>query len=271
MPCSSNFVCGNTKADINGWPVRFMDCDLINLYAHRVLGNSSPFLEVVKSSLATNRITYCKQTAGDCGGTGFSLGSQTQAELAAAGGLAQAAARDKEPISSTVLNIVGSIVGLFGQAHAQAVANEQTTLCKVADSWNSWAQAIEYGLSSGNIALQDAINQLQQVYQTLSSTAGGVAKNTTDAANYYKAALDALRVWNTEVVFPSLIPSPSLASTGTGLLAGVASALGLSAQPAGVSASGSVSVSTPAGGKLLLWAAIALVAFKLFSGRKAEA
>src|SRR6266436_1653965 len=136
MPCSTNFVCGNTKADINGWPARY-DCDSASLYAHRVLGNSSPFLEVVISSLVTNRITYCKVSAGDCGSKGFSLGAQTQAELQAASGLAKVASTDTEPVSQTILGITAQILGMFGQHHVQAVATEQTTLCKVADSWSS--------------------------------------------------------------------------------------------------------------------------------------
>lgn len=262
MPCSQNFVCGNTHADINGWPVYYTDCNQINLYAHRVLSNPK-FLEVVISSLATNRITYCKVSSGDCGSKGFSLGAQTQAELSTASSLAKAASADTEPISQGILGITAQILGMFGQHHAQAVANEQSTLCRVADSWNSWIQATEYGIQSGMLPLQDALNQLNQVYQDLSNTAQSVAKNTTDAANYYKAALDALVVWNREVVFPSLVPVPiivALPAPVAGLLTGVASALGLGTQP--VNSSGQPVQSS--GSKLLVYAIIALVLAKIF-------
>lgn len=253
MPCGSiTSICGNSHADI-GWPILYTDCNLLSLYASRTLSSTSPFRGVVLSSLATCRITYCHSRVGDCGGTGYSIGAQTQAELAAASGLATIAARDKEPISGTILSIVSGIVGMFGQAHAQAVANEQSTLCKVADGWNSWAQAIEYGVSSGKMPLQDALNQLNQVYQSLKGTAQSVAKNTGDAANYYMAALDALQVWYAEVVLPSLVPAPILPAPVAGLLSGVTSALGISTQPG-----------TPPKSKLLLWLIIGLVLAKLF-------
>lgn len=254
MACSPNYApCSDPRgnADINGWPVRYTDCNQLNVYAARVTGNNSKFLQVVIASLSTNRITYCKARAGDCGSPGYAVGGGT---TAAAYGLAKAASADPEPISATATHIVSQILGIFGAAHAQAVANEQATICRVADGWNQWSQSIEADLQSGRINIQDAVSQLRQVYQALSNTLAAAIKTPGDAANYYKAALDALEPFNEEIVFPSL--------AGSGLLGGAASSLGLTA-PAGSPGSVTIGGQTLNAKGLLVAGGAALLIAKL--------
>lgn len=217
MACSNAyFPPGQDKADIDGFTVRYADMQQLEVYANRV-GSSDGRIPktvhfVVLASLATNRITYCRKSQGDCGtpgsvslGVGGSISRGTKA----------ASAFDPEPISRGILAGIGAITGFFtGAHHAQAVLTEQTRLCGVANDWNGFAEAMEVGLSSGKVQLQDAMVQLKLVYSTLVSEAQSIEKPYNAAFHYHKA-LDALKIWNEEIVFPSLPPSSLSGLTGT--------------------------------------------------------
>jgi hypothetical protein len=119
--------------------------------------------------------------------------------------------------------------------HAQAKANEQGTICDVSNNWAGFASAIEQALQQKQIALQDAIVKLNQFHQGFTTSLLAIAKPINAGYGYLKA-LDALALFNKEVVYPSLVPGvvssifgPSAlgSKTGVGALAiggGVAAA-----------------------------------------------
>jgi hypothetical protein len=226
MPCSTNFPFSNKQADINGWQVQFTDQALLNLYADRAGatgaatgGGKLPdsVREVVIASLATNRITYCKSRQGDCGTPtsggppaagkaiqygGAALGTTTS--LAATGALGGTLAASTAVLGAATAGIgllALPLLGIFAH-HAQAVATEQQTLCAVADAWNSFAINMEAQLKQGKVSQQDAQAALQQVHDNLAQTLSGIEKPVNAAVHYHKA-LDALLLFNKEVVIPS--------------------------------------------------------------------
>ncbi len=215
MPCSTNFPFGNKSADINGWPIQFSDLAQLKLYADRVgaTGSGIPasVLEVVIASLATNRITYCKSTQGDCGGptpqslgTGASAlnytsqGLKTASSFVTAGSVAGTAFA---PVTLGLSLIGIPLLGIF-RHHAQAVAREHQTLCQVADAWNQFAFNMEAQLRTGKTQRQDAEQALSQVHDQLVGALSGIEKPPFNAAMHYHKALDALLVFNKEVVIP---------------------------------------------------------------------
>ncbi len=228
----------------------------------------------VVACLRVNRIIYYKATPGDCtGGSSGVYSPSTETKASAA--LAQAASTDAEPISRAVLQIGGSIFGIFGQAHIAAVANEQTTLCQAAIDYNSFASYVESGLQNGAKPLQDALASLPQVIGQIETRIAGIEMPVNAAYGVHKA-LDALALMNKEFIYPSLVNTPSLSVVTTpgaapvaipGSAAPLASIPGVSAVQNAINAIPGVSY-IPGGSSTVLLLGLALIGWKLIFGRR---
>jgi hypothetical protein len=244
-------ACGCSQAGAGGAPgagtayakcaiqtLRFNESQVSN-YADRVgaQGGTNNWVRCyVIACLVSNRIIYYKQSPNDCG-----LATAPPSNLNAQ--LAQAGARTALSAVPIVGNALAALVSALPFAHhAQAVETEQTTLCNSSSSWNQFADQIEQALAGGTIGLQDATTKMQQVVASLKGYTQKVV-NGINAGYGVEKALDALALFNAEVVYPSLVPgvassilgtsSPLAAVTApvTGIINSIAQALGLAPTP----------------------------------------
>jgi len=234
----------------------------VSMFADRVGATGAPWIRPTAIAfLRVNRMIYWKNQPGglygDCGANTASAPSTDQTISRISG---QVATSDPEPISKGIITLVAQISGIFGAAHQQAVMTEQQTLCTVTIKYNQFADAMEAALRGGQIALKDASQQLESVHQSLASALSHIEK-PYDAPYGYHKALDALVLFNQEIIYPSLVPTNSVSS----LLGSVENFLGLSAtgSPQSPSSRASAGIfSNP-----LLWAVAVVVAIFAFRGK----
>ncbi len=108
--------------------------------------------------LRANRILYFKKQPGDCG-TASSNPQNVGLALAQAGIKAGLGA---VPLVGGLLQAVANFLPFAH--HAQAVANEQATICDVTLNWSGFADAMEKALGDRTVALQDALTQLDKLH-----------------------------------------------------------------------------------------------------------
>jgi hypothetical protein len=155
---------------------------------------------LVAAFIVTRRVIYFKNSPGDCGANVRpQIGSTGQIGL----GIGVAAGADPEPISAGILSGVTSIFGVFTAHHIKAVQTEQATLCAVAAAYNQSAEQIENLVASGQIDPPTAVAYLQQVVNMLLSQLAPIRKSC-NAACGFTYALQALVLYNGDVVYPSL-------------------------------------------------------------------
>lgn len=158
----------------------------------------STFVTACTASLIIRGILYFKSNPGDCGSpTQLNL---SDVQLTGLAGSAASAATKTIGAVAGISSLAGAVlpgIGVAVQAisqifaqHAQAVANEQATICKVAGVVNQvipfYDSAVRRGLISPNTAYMGMQNYLQQVIEALD----GIQK-PCDAACVYIAILQA--------------------------------------------------------------------------------
>lgn len=224
MGCTCNAPATSDSALACNQAAPVFDESAVSVYADRVgaQGGSGNWVRCLALiCLRTNRLLYSKKTPGDCG-TVTGSGQNVGAALAVTG-------------IKAGLNAVPIVGGFLAQIanflpfahHAQAVANEQATICDVSLNWAGFAAAMEEGLRTRQIGLQDAITKLDGFHQNFTAELATVANAQQVNAGYgYIKALDALTLFNKEAVYPSLVPgvvqsiigSVTGSKTGTGAL-----------------------------------------------------
>jgi len=223
---STNYLLpGKDSSNVNGFQIRYTDLQQLGLYADRVGSSDAKAPPTVKqlvmASLATNRLIYCKSKEGDCGSptkppsTGAAgdilkygpvgTGAALSIGGLAAGGFAASTAGVALGAATLGLSLIAIPFFAIAAHHAQAVATEQSTLCGVTNAWNGFADAVEIALSAGKAGLQDALVALKNTHDQLISALAGIEKGI-NAAFFFHKALDALQIWNKEIIFPSLVP-----------------------------------------------------------------
>lgn len=199
-----------------GLSVRYSE-DQVAVYADRVGASGAPWIRpMVIVMLRVNRLIYWKQTpnglVGDCGSLARSSGVNTTGIVGSSAltgvniaGQTVAAGVKAIPIIGDVIGFATAIFGIFGAAHAQAVATEQATLCQVAIQYDNFADAIEQAIATGQMPLQDALAKLKSVTDSLAQGLASIEKPYNAPYGYHKA-VNALALFNAEVVYPSLAP-----------------------------------------------------------------
>ena len=222
MACNTSLPDTSAYLGCVGVQPRYTEAQ-VSTYADRAGASGAPWIRPLAIAfLRVNRVIYWKNTpnglVGDCGQATASGSNVGLAAAGVAGGVAA-------PFTFGLSSFFTSILGIFGGAHAAAVRTEQQTLCDVAVQYDGFADAIEQGIASGQVPLQDALTKLNSVLSSLDSGLASIEK-PYNAPYGYRRAIKALGLFNTEVVYPSLVP-------------GIASkALGAIESPSGVLAAG---------------------------------
>ena len=232
---TSYLLPGKDSSNVNGFQIRYTNLQQLGLYADRVGSSDNKAPETVKqlvmASLATNRLIYCKAKTGDCGtpqkpsGTGAvgdilkfaPVGTSAALSIGALGHFGALAASTTlgTALGAATLGLGLIAIPFFAITahHAQAVAMEQSTLCSVTNAWNGFADAVEQALTAGKAGLQDALVALKNTHDQLVGALGGIEKGM-NAAFFFHKALDALQIWDKEIIFPSLVPGSTQSVPG---------------------------------------------------------
>lgn len=186
----ANFVPTNFQAQAQAAAQR-------NVPAGIPVNSKARFVTQATAMLIARGIIYFKAVPGDCGratpiGTGESQGEQ--AAVAGISAMAGAALPGIGPF-------INAIAGIFGAAHAAAVAKEQTTICQVAGVINQVFAYYDAQVRTGKISpstayagiqnfMQQVSEQLQTIEQTCNAacwTQGFLAAHSDFVEYYYPA------------------------------------------------------------------------------------
>jgi hypothetical protein len=124
-----------------------------------------------EACLRANGILYFKTTPGDCG-TAVVNTSKYATDLQIQGQIGQSLAAVTGGISS----IIAGIAEIFTEAHATAVANEQTVNCAIANFVNSVAPQIESLFFTGKLTPAQAYQAYQAMVTQAIDGLGSVSK-----------------------------------------------------------------------------------------------
>jgi hypothetical protein len=196
-------------------------------------GSPSDWVAVCTASLIARGIIYFKKVPGDCGSpTTLDLGavSATQEVGQVANGIASMAGASLPGIGVAVQ----AITAIF-EHHAQAVANEQATICRVAAVINQVLYYYDRQVNSGNISPSNAYTglasffaqvdeQLATIYQQCNAACvyTGVLKAHADfLKSYYPAIAPYQMAPHAPGAAPSTVQDPSVNPGGMGTPGGV--------------------------------------------------
>jgi hypothetical protein len=173
-------------------------------------GAPADFVSACTPALIARGIIYYKNVPGDCG-----TPTQIQPSIAASEeNTALSAVSGIASMTGAAIPGIGpflsSIIGIFGQAHAQAVANEQSTICQVAGIIN---QAIAYCDSlvvSGKISPATAYAGLQAYIAQVTTQLQSIEKKC-NAACVYQGQLAAHAAF-AQTYYAALAPAAAFTS-----------------------------------------------------------
>jgi hypothetical protein len=156
------------------------------------------------SCLRINRLIRPNIPEGPCTNL-KSVPSGAQTAFTIAGNLST---NDPEPISRAVIQGVGAVGSFFSALFSGAPsAQELQTQCKVVAAYNQFAGAVETALRNGSVSLSSATASLNAVHDQLTSMCQSVEGGTDSAPYGLRVALDALRLFNLEKIYPALVPA----------------------------------------------------------------
>lgn len=192
---------------------------------NRPTGTNANFPAICEANLRARGLIYYKKTPGDCGGGSAAPGGFTSGQIVGLSGTASsgivgglgAAGVLSGPatlgIGTAVSLAVAGIEAVF-QHHAQAVANEQATICAVANYFNPIVKQIDKAVATGAISPDEGITYMRQVTQQAISGLQSIYK-VCNAACYYIGYLRAHADLVTSL-YPALAPAPSLGAQAPG-------------------------------------------------------
>jgi hypothetical protein len=164
---------------------------------------------LTEACLRARAVLYYKSQPGDCG-----LPSQPNtgaADIAAGAQIGGAVASSFGAAIPGLGSIISLITSIF-EAHAQAVATEQATLCQTSGQATQGIKAIDAAVASGAITPAQGLQALQQLAGTVTGGLQSILKTPTDAAAYY------IGVMNAHVAFAPYYYA-AIAPSGTSALA----------------------------------------------------
>lgn len=189
--------CGATAMGLLAYPgVAIPDDSQYALSASRSkpAGSTSYYAMLAEACLRARGLIYFKVNPGDCGApnpaNGFTnvqiVGLAGTAASGVTGGLAAAGAISGAAtfgIGAAVSVAVAGIEAIF-QEHAIAVANEQATLCKVANYFNPLVGQIDAAVRSGAITPSQGIAYMNQICNTAQQGLDSITKPCNAACVY---------------------------------------------------------------------------------------
>src|ERR1035437_2460719 len=201
----------------------------VQVYANRggaggISGGGNFVTQFVIANLRVNRMIRPNIPEGPCGNLhGVATGTQT-----AFGVIGTLESKDAEPISHVILAGISAIGSFFSGLFSGAPSAQELQVdCAVCSYYNSFADQIEAAIRGGSISVADAITQLNSVCTQLDSQLqqlSGYSKPEW-APFFHRMSLNALKLFNAEIVYPSIVPANTLSSltsttTGKGVLIG---------------------------------------------------
>jgi hypothetical protein len=197
-------------------------------------GAPASFAAVCEAMLRARGIIYWKNNPGDCpapvGASGFGsgqiVGLSGHAASGILGGLGAAGVLSGPAtlgIGTAVSLAVAGITDIFAH-HAQAVANEQSTICQVAGYFNPLVKQLDSAVATGQISPSQGISYMQQICQQAASGLAGIMKSC-NAACVYQGVLRAFADL-ASYFYPAIAPAapiqarPGQAPDGAGTLPG---------------------------------------------------
>lgn len=174
---------------------------IYDIVSTRNNGTGNPgFVKPCSASLRARGLIYYKKTPGDCGsgpgaagiGSGQIVGLSGQAASGVIGGLGVAGVLSGPAtlgIGTAVSLAVAGISQIFSH-HAQAVADEQGTICSVVNYFNPICKQIDAAVASGQISPDQGVVYMKQVcLQAINGLQ--TIYNKCNAACYYQSYLRA--------------------------------------------------------------------------------
>jgi hypothetical protein len=161
----------------------------------------SDFVPYCAACLIARGIIYFKNNPGDCGTpTQIQPSTTTQIEQGAAAGISS--------MAGSVLPGIGpflnAIVGILGQAHTQAVATEQATICQVAGVINQVFAYYDTLVATGKLDPSDAYTGMQAFLNQANEQLQAIEK-TCNAACVYQGILKAHAAF-CQIYYPAISP-----------------------------------------------------------------
>jgi len=179
--------------------------------------------------MRANRAMYSKVSAQDCGsstisgaGTDLTIGMINKSVTAV----------NTLAVAAIGVPIVGPLIGLaitgvedIIKHHAQAVANEQRTICATVNAFNQFEAQLESKIASGGITLENAIALCNQAVTQITSALNSISNGKHDAPWGWALAIGSLGLYLQAMVYPTLVPAPATVASelsGSTSVAGVA-------------------------------------------------
>jgi hypothetical protein len=217
--------CGAPAQGLFGYPGPFTGFDsLYQTIAQRNAPPNAPadFAAICEANLRARGLIYFKNSPGDCGApakpasplTGLFLSAGGAGGAIALTGLKSAGIFSGAAtlgIGTAVTFAISGIEDIFAH-HAEAVANEQQTICSVASYFNPLIAQIDQAVESGQITAQQGIAYLAQAANTAISGLATIEK-ACNAACVYQAILKA-HVDFASSAYPAISPVASGAAPG---------------------------------------------------------
>lgn len=182
------------------------------------------FVPPCEANLRARGLIYMKSTPGDCGsgsrtagfGSGQIVGLSGTAASGVIGGLGAAGAISGAAtlgIGTAVTLAVAGIESVFAH-HAQAVANEQSTICAVANYFNPLLKQLDAAVISGAISPDQGIAYVKQVCLQAINGLQSIVKQCNAACyfiGYLKAHADLVNS-----LYPAISPAPTMGAQAPG-------------------------------------------------------
>lgn len=187
-------------------------------------GAPADFAIVAEACLRARGLIYFRNNPGDCGAppgvpsftSGQIVGLSGGAASGVVGGLGSVGALTGAAtagIGTAVSLAVAGIESIF-QHHAQAVTNEQTTICAVAGYFNPLVKQIDASVASGQISASDGITYMKQVAQQAINglqSINGVCNAACVYIGVLKAHMDFVSTY-----YPAISPAESIGASAPG-------------------------------------------------------
>ena len=149
--------------------------------------------KAVHDAAETGRIPdYYRKTPGDCGVGSSGPGLQTQLGVATASALAQSAgsavkigtkALNAVPVVGPIVSSVLSLITAPFQHHAQAVQNEQNTLCIAVPDANNFLAVVDQYVNSGQWDHVTAVQEMENGFTAWKREVAAILKDTSGQCN----------------------------------------------------------------------------------------
>ena len=161
------------------WPFNAEASSIVSREQPSGIGDVTGYTNLALACLQARAVLYYKNSPGDCG-TPTVANTSAESDVSTAVSLASPVLSEIPGLGS----LIGFIVGIFAE-HAQAVAQEEQTLCSVSIKATPAIQSIDAAVMAGAITPAQGVAAMQQLVTQTVQGLQSILKTPTDAAAYY--------------------------------------------------------------------------------------